>query len=214
MSFAVWSLIKQGGPVMWPLLGLSVAGVAVCLERGWRLLRWNNAAQGARSRQVAAHLRRGEEAAALRLAGAGPDPDAALVRHLLAEPVRSEAAAIEALELQEGRLKRGFPFLASVIVAAPMLGVLGTVLGVIRAFAALTESAAQGSSTARLGALSGGISESLVATATGIAVALVILFPYNILRGVAERIAGRLEGLAAAAIRPATAREPAEAGMN
>ena len=106
---------------------------------------------------------------------------------------------------------------AEIEIEAPATGVLrhiyveqGATVPCGTPLAALTESAAQGNSTAKLGALSDGISESLVATATGIAVALVILFPYNMLRGVAERIAGRLEGLAAAAIRPASAREPAE----
>ena len=194
-------LIEDGGPVMVPLLGLSLLGVAVCIERSWRLLRWNAASHRARTHRISALLRRGEHGAALALCAAGADPDAALTRQLLAESVRNEAAAIEALEIQEARLRRGFSFLATLIVAAPMLGVLGTVMGVIRSFKTLTENAAANpSSSVKLGALSGGISEALVATATGIAVALIILFPYNMLRGISERISSRLEGLAAAAL--------------
>lgn len=201
MMATLIKFIEDGGPVMVPLLGLSLIGVAICIERGWRLIGWNSARHRDRTRQISALLRRGEHTSALALCATYTDPDAALTRQLLAEPVRNEAAAIEALEMQEARLRRGFSFLATVIVAAPMLGVLGTVMGVIHSFKSLTQNAAANPNSAvKLGALSGGISEALVATATGIGVALIILFPYNVLRGISERISGRLEGLAASVI--------------
>lgn len=204
----IYGLIKNGGPVMWPILGLSVVAVAFILERSWYLFSWNSVRAHKAAAAMARHLRAGRVEDAKALAAADTTPYGELVLAMLAEEKPSEALAAEALEAQERRTHRGFAFLATVVAAAPMLGILGTVTGVIHAFRAIAESgaaattanAAASGSSVNLQALSGGIGEALIATATGIGVALLVLVPYNILKTQADRTVAHLETLAQAAI--------------
>lgn len=85
------------------------------------------------------------------------------------------------------RLQRGFGLLSTIITAEPMLGILGTVTGIIRTFAAFD--AASGSPVAA----TAGIGEALITTAAGLVAALVLIFPYNALLGLLSRAAERLE---------------------
>lgn len=140
------SWIERGGPVMWPLLLLSVSAVAVLFER-W--LFWR------RERR----------------------------RPWSAEPLD--------LELEQRRLERGMPFLDTVVTSAPLMGILGTVLGIIDALALLGERASPDPV-----AVSGGVARALVTTATGLVIALCVLFPYNWLR---VRVRDRLADLERAA---------------
>lgn len=211
----ILDLIDHGGIVMWPILILSVIATAVIFDRAWHLLSWNSAAAHKAAADMARHLRHGRLDEAKALAQASTTPYGALVRDMLAEEKRGEALAAEALETQERRVHRGFSFLSTVVAAAPMLGILGTVTGVIHAFRAIAQSGAQAAGEAgaaaaktaassggavNLQALSGGIGEALIATATGIGVALIVLVPHNILRAKAERTMAHLETLAQAAI--------------
>jgi len=107
----------------------------------------------------------------------------------------SDAAALQAVESQRPRLTRFMPTLGTIITAAPMLGILGTVTGIISAFRVLSDQQAVTDPTA----VAGGIAEALLTTVAGLAVALVVLFPFNAFRAQIERAMGRLEALLAAA---------------
>ena len=87
------------------------------------------------------------------------------------------------------RLQRGFGFLSTIITAEPMLGILGTVTGIMQTFGALN--GADG--IANPMAATAGIGEALITTAAGIVAALVLLFPYNVLLGLLAKAAARLE---------------------
>ena len=128
---------------MWPIVALSVVGLAVVLERLWRLSRF-----------------------------------------LLAREVNR----VPSPQQQLNDLQRGFGLISTIITAEPMLGILGTVTGIIRTFGAfrLSEAASPLAATA-------GIGEALVTTAAGLVAALVLLFPYNLLLGLLARAAARLE---------------------
>ncbi len=138
-DFLKW--FSDGGPVMWPILILSVVGLAIVVER---LLAFR---------------------AFARETGPFADPQ-----------VRLNA------------LQRGFGLLSTIITAEPMLGILGTVTGIIQTFGAfkLAENASPLAATA-------GIGEALITTAAGIVAALVLLFPYNFLLGLLAKAAARLE---------------------
>ena len=88
------------------------------------------------------------------------------------------------------------PTLSTIITAAPMLGILGTVLGIIASFQVLAEQTAV-TDPARV---SQGIAEALVTTAAGLLIAVVTLFPYNALRAQVDRTLSRIESLAASAL--------------
>ncbi len=106
----------------------------------------------------------------------------------------TESVALAAIEAQRRPLERFLPTLSTIITAAPMLGILGTVLGIISSFEVLGDQ-----STTRDPSLVGrGIAEALITTAAGLVVALITLLPYNLIRAQVDRTLSRLEALAAA----------------
>ena len=112
---------RSGGPVMWPILGLSVLGLAILV---WK-----------------------------------------------------------ALEFRAGhRDRKGLVVVSTIITAEPMLGILGTVTGIMRTFRALGASDGAASPMAA----TAGIGEALVTTAAGLVASLILLFPYNVLDERAE----------------------------
>ena len=84
--------------------------------------------------------------------------------------------------------------LSTIITAAPLLGILGTVIGIISSFQVLSEQTAATDPRS----VSHGIAEALLTTAAGLTIALVTLFPYMAFRGQIDRTLGRIELLAAA----------------
>jgi len=196
---ALWSgaadLIDRGGVVMWPLLALSVLAVALLLERSLFFLRTNAPARLGRVQTMAKRLRTGDRIGASQIADADPTVYGDTVRRLLDEKITA-AAATDALEAQRRRLERFLPILSTIITAAPMLGILGTVLGIIDSFEVLGDQ-----STTRDPSLVGqGIAEALITTAAGLVVALITLLPYNLIRAQVDRTLSRLESLVAGAM--------------
>jgi biopolymer transport protein ExbB len=187
-------LIQRGGYVMIPLLCLSVASLALLVERAWFWLRTTRAPAQRRQRELSSALRRGDARAALTLLAEDHSPAAAVVRDLL-ERGASDAVAIEAVEAQRPRLDRFMVSLSTIITAAPLLGILGTVIGIIQSFNLLGQEATLEDPRV----VSAGIAQALLTTALGLVVALVTLFPYMILKGQSAQALGRLESLIASA---------------
>jgi len=183
-------LMDRGGVAMWPLLALSVVSVSLVLERAW--FWWRN--RGDDVPRLAAALRQGRPAEVLAIAARGRDVHARFAR-VLADQGATEAVAAEAAEAVRPAIDRFMVGLSTIVTAAPMLGILGTVLGIIDSFELLGgENAITDPSE-----VSAGIAEALISTAAGLVVALTTLFPYMAFRVKAERALGRLEALAAAA---------------
>jgi len=207
-----WSLMQRGGVVMWPLLILSVLAVTLTLERGWFFLRTNAPERLRQAQAMAKSLRVGDRAGATKIAKAAPNIYGDTARRLLDEKL-TEAAAADAIEAQRHRLERFLPMLSTIITAAPMLGILGTVLGIISSFEVLGDPSA----TRDPSLVGRGIAEALITTATGLVVALAALLPYNLIRAQVDRTLSRLESLVASAMTGAEtqhhgAKEPSEAG--
>jgi len=195
LSFS--ELMARGGIVMWPLLAVSVVAVTLIIERSFFYLTTNSAARRERVYQLGKLLRAGrhEEARAEAKRDGSIYGDA--VTRLLEDKL-SESAAVDAIELQRGRLERFLPTLSTIITAGPMLGILGTVIGIIGAFNQLSGNRAE----LDLSDLGGDIGEALITTAAGITVALLTLLPYNLFRAQADRSLSRLESLLAAGLSP------------
>ncbi len=102
-----------------------------------------------------------------------------------------EDALFEKLSAIPPKLERGLPFLSLVAASAPMLGLLGTVLGIMKTFALMSEG---GSSNIKF--ISGGISEALITTFMGLAVAIPILLLHGFLKGMAKGKISEAEGVA------------------
>lgn len=163
---ALAQAVDLGGPVVVILLAVSVASAAVILYKLWQF-----AASG-----VGRHAELGRAVAALD-AGATDQARAALDRsRSYLRPVIEmaldgprDAGRLDAeAELRFARLERGFRFLDTVAQLAPLLGLFGTVLGMISAFQALQEAGAQVDPSV----LAGGIWVALLTTAAGLAVAM------------------------------------------
>jgi len=185
-------LTQRGGYVMWPLLLLSLVGLTLILERAWFFIRTNHMGQLNRLERLMDMLRHGQRETAMTVARMDGSIYGDTLRNLLSGPL-NETIATEVVESQRRRLERFLPTLSTIITAAPMLGILGTVLGIIASFDILADQ----TQTTDPRAVSGGIAEALITTAVGLVIALVILFPYNALRAQAERTLSRIEMLTA-----------------
>ncbi len=163
--------------VLWLMLALSVAAIAVMIERVWFFV-----AERAPRARLAEALRKlasdGPAAAGAVLAGAR-SMEAEVARRCLAHAadgvpaVESRKAA--AIEDERLRYEQRIAFLGTLGNNAPFVGLFGTVLGIIRAFNDLAGSTAQGTQ-----AVMSGIAEALVATGVGLLVALPAVASYNI----------------------------------
>ncbi len=192
---AFTDLMARGGVVMWPLLVLSVIAVTLILERTFFYLMTNSPARLERVSRLGRLLRAGKAEDAKRQAATDRSVYGDALQRLLDEEL-TESAAVDAVEHQRARLERFLPMLSTIITAAPMLGILGTVVGIIGAFNELSVNRAD----LDLNMLGGDIGEALITTAAGITVALLTLLPYNLFRAQADRSLSRLESLVAAAL--------------
>ncbi|GIK18839.1 MAG: MotA/TolQ/ExbB proton channel family protein [Leptolyngbya sp. PLA2] len=189
-------IFRTGGWVMYPLLALSLLAGALCFERAAFWMSTHSRGRVRRLAKITSRLRKGDVAAATALA----DSDASVYGRLAASLLGSgeasrealEALAAEQIEAIRPALERFAVPLSTIITAAPMLGILGTVTGIIRSFRLLG-----GAEVVTDPALvAGGIGEALYTTAFGLVVALATLFPFVVFRSQADRALGRLEALA------------------
>ena len=171
--------------ILWLLLVLSVATVAIIIER-WFFLRRRKIHIEALTRRLAQAESSTEDM--LTALGNGPAMELAVGRALVTHRDRPSkaledlyAAAVERERLQ---YERGVGYLATLGSNSPFIGLLGTVIGIIAAFAEL-EAAGKGANRAQL--IMGSISEALVATAVGLFVAIPAVMAYNSFQRAIER---------------------------
>jgi biopolymer transport protein ExbB len=184
-------LLEAGGWVMLPLVLAAIVATAVVLERLWALRRsriapphltaqlWGWLREGTLSEERLESVRLGSPLGRLLVLGLGlSDGPPEVLRERLEDAGRQTAH----------ELGRYLNTLGTIAAVSPLLGLLGSVLGIMRAF---THIAAHGAGDPRL--LAGGVSEALVATAAGLAVAIPSLIAYRLLRGRVQDLTMRLE---------------------
>ncbi len=203
----VIDLFVRGGPVMVPLLLLSLVSLALIIERVvfWR--RTHNRRAMARWTAIATAVRAGDVDAAIGKAKGERGPYGwfahEALRRMKEDAVFADASARELIEQVRTPLERFSTTLSTIITAAPMLGILGTVAGIIQSFGLLGGSRLASDPTL----IAGGIAQALYTTAFGLIVALVTLFPYMAFRAQADRAFSRLETFAAVAVELRQARQ-------
>jgi biopolymer transport protein ExbB len=181
----LWIVIK-GGLVMIPLLASSIIALTVIVERlwFWRRLRSQTAFQ-----TILTLVGEGDLPQAMQVASASRHPVARVLGAGIASKHLAPGTAMQAAAQAElNQARRYLPVLDTVITLAPLLGLLGTITGMISAFGIVSE--------AGLGqphAITGGIAEALIATATGLLIAIMTLIPYNYFRSKVEQLTDVLE---------------------
>lgn len=182
-------LFAKGGPVMWPLLICSVLALTLAGERIIHLLKIQLSTDKKLIDDLFGLVEKGLCDEAVSKGCNSRDPAVSVIvqglihrDHGLADAMQVEA------EKQLDRMKSGMSVLDTIITMAPLLGILGTVTGIIKSFNLLQD---VGLPDPRLA--TGGISEALITTAAGLVVALATLIPYNYLLTRIRRISRRLE---------------------
>lgn len=201
-------VMERGGFVMWPLLVLSVLTVTFTIERTFFWHSVNGRGYSQRFRRLIEALRENRRDVLKALLDRDSTPYGMVASEML-EHGASEAVAVAAVEAQRPRIERFMSVLSTTITVAPMLGILGTVTGIIKSFQLLGGE----SSMIDPRELSGGIGEALVATASGLIVAITAVFPYMAFRAQIERAMGKLDGVIASAktgLRPAAPPKPTD----
>ena len=182
----VVSLLVKGGLVMVPLAACSIVSLATILDRAWFWLR----ARGSRDvEDLLALAARGKWDDAVELARTARAPIARVLAAGVAARDMQPLRALEATALAEiARARRGLTVLDTIITLSPLLGLLGTVTGMIAAFGIMSTSGMN-----QPHAITGGVAEALIATAAGLAVAIVTLVPYNYFLARVERLTEEIE---------------------
>jgi biopolymer transport protein ExbB len=187
----VVEILISGGPVMIPLGLLSLVAVAIIMERLW-VLRRGNFLQGSTVETLSGLLASDKFQSAVDYCHRHPGPFTDLVTALIENRYAPYEELKEILEdtgrLQLTALQRGLPALATIVAGAPLLGLLGTVIGMIKIFSVV---ATAGSGITEQ--LSSGISQALITTATGLVIAIPALFTHSYLESRALSILSDIE---------------------
>lgn len=193
-----WEVMARGGPVMWGILAVSLVGVGLVVERVLFLRR-----ERILPEVFADHV----EYQVKELArGRSHDlpPEASPLERLLVRMARAKERGREAMEAEASSagsieveaMGRGLELLGVLAQTAPLLGLLGTVLGLLRAFSAIAAAR-----TVDPSVVAGGVAEALLTTVFGLVVGIPLLIAHRLLRARVNKYALALEEAAVRAMR-------------
>jgi len=185
----MFDLFQKGGIVMYPLVACSLVSLTFIIERG---LFWFWAKRGHNNPLVDEVLELARVGKHEEIKGKTQGSGDYVVRVIVCGLVHREYSLSRAMEMaaldEIKRMKRYLPVLDTMITAAPLLGILGTVLGIIHSFDMLGRAGIQDPQ-----AITSGIAQALITTAAGLFIAIFTLFPYNYFMSRVEKAAIRIE---------------------
>lgn len=182
MNQTPMELFIHGGYIMWPILLISFIGLTVIVERLIFLMRENSSREQEVVEKMLDGVERNDIEGAIAIGKKSKDFVARILVYALSHRSSSLSNAFIRASGQElNRFQTGMATLDTVITAAPLLGLLGTVTGMMRTFGNMT-----GDLSTAAGQITGGVAEALIATACGLAIAVTCLLPFNILNARAE----------------------------
>ena len=185
-------LAQKGGWIMFPILFLSFVAVYIFFERFFAVRKASQIDVNFMNR-IKDYIHDGKIEAAQALCRSTEGPSARMVEkgiNRLGRPLQDISTAIENIgKLEISKLEKGFPTLATIAGAEPMLGFLGTVIGMIQSFYAMS----QAGNNIEVSLLSNGIYTALMTTAAGLSVGIMGYFAYNYLVVKVESVVFNLE---------------------
>lgn len=185
----MYELFQKGGFIMYPLLICSIISMTFAIERLIFWVKEKNARNFNLLNDIMAKAEAGCYNDALKLAEGSKDH---VVRVICSGLAHIEFSMISALEMAAGdeisRMKRGLTVLDTMITMAPLLGILGTVIGIIQSFDMLGQAGIEDPKS-----VTSGIAQALITTAAGLTIALSTIIPYNYFVSMVEKATRNLE---------------------
>ena len=192
MKLTLLDLTIKGGWVMIPIILLSFVAVYIFVERFYVIRKASNEDTNFMNR-INDYIHDGKIDAAVALCRSTDSPSSRMIEKgitRLGRPLHDISTAIENVgKLEISKLERGFPTLATITGAEPMLGFLGTVIGMVQSFYAMS----QAGNNIEVSMMSDGIYTALITTVAGLIVGIVGYFAYNTLVVRVERVVFNLE---------------------
>lgn len=193
-ELSAWELIKAGGWwIMVPLALLAIVSIYIFFERLFAINQANRQDSSFMDR-IKEYIHRGEVDQALSLCRDTNTPYSRMIEKgvtRIGRPMNDVLVAIENVgNMEVAKLEKGFNWLATTAAGAPMIGFLGTVIGMVQAFFQL----ASAGNNSNVTILASGIYQALVTTVAGLIVGIIALFAYNFLTSRVNKVMNKLEG--------------------
>jgi len=192
VELSLWDLTVKGGWVMIPIILLSFVAAYIFIER-YYVIRQATKEDINFMNRIKDYIHEGKIDAAMALCKSTDTPSARMVEKgisRLGRPLQDISTAIENVgKLEISKLEKGFPTLATITGAEPMLGFLGTVIGMVQSFYAMS----QAGNNIEVSMMSGGIYTALITTVAGLIVGILGYFAYNTLVVRVEKVVFNLE---------------------
>jgi biopolymer transport protein ExbB len=192
ISLSIWDLALKGGPIMIPIALLSILGIYIFIERYIMIGRASKEDSNFMN-NIRDFMHNGRLDSALSLCHNNSTPIARMIEkglQRLGRPLGDINAAIENVgSLEVAKLEKNISLLATVAGAAPMLGFLGTVTGMVKAFYDMS----MAGNNLDIQLLSSGIYQAMVTTVAGLIVGIIAYFCYNILVARVQKIVFTLQ---------------------
>jgi len=192
LSFSLISMAFKGGWIMIPLLALSIIAIYIFGERWWAIRKASQIDENF-MKNIHDYIHEGKIKAAVNLCQTQETPIARLIEkgiERIGRPLNDIQTSVENMgNVEISRLEKGLPILATISGGAPMIGFLGTVIGMIQAFYNMS----QAGSNVDITLLSGGIYTAMVTTVAGLTVGILAYFGYNYLTARIDNIVYKME---------------------
>ncbi|MCI9285066.1 MAG: MotA/TolQ/ExbB proton channel family protein [Muribaculaceae bacterium] len=191
-QLSVWDLTMRGGFIMIPLAILSIISIYIFVERCIVISRARKE-DASFMKRIRDYIHEGETESALNLCARSNTPYARLIAKgitRIGRPMNDVLVTIENTgNIEIAALEKGLPWLATTAAGGPMIGFLGTVIGMVNAFYNL----ASAGTSANIAVLADGIYAALVTTVAGLIVGIIALFAYNYLVARINKVMNSLE---------------------
>src|SRR5574344_2940647 len=192
LSFSLIEMALKGGWIMIPLLILSILTIYIFGERWWAIRKASQIDENF-MRNIHDYIHEGKIKAAINLCQSQETPIARLIEkgiERIGRPLNDIQTAVENMgNVEVARLEKGLPMLATIAGGAPMIGFLGTVIGMIQAFFRMSTAG----NNIDIQLLSGGIYTAMVTTVAGLIVGIIAYFGYNYLVARIDNIVYKME---------------------